>query len=212
MEGFRLNKYVAHSGVCSRRKAADLVKSGKIKVNGEVHDNPAYIVKDSDIVEYNGKELQPVEDYVYFLLNKPENVISTVSDERGRKTVLDIIAKEKVKRIYPVGRLDRNTTGLLLLTNDGDLAKKLTHPSHEVTKVYEVLLERPIEPQDLQRLRNGLDLEDGHIKPDAAHIADYRGENWIQIKLHSGRNRIVRRMVAHLGYEVIKLDLSLIHI
>jgi len=205
-EGMRLNKYVAHCGLCSRRKAAEWVKAGKIKVNGEVQDNPAVLIGDDDIVEYNGKRIELEEERVYLLMNKPKNVITTKDDPQGRKTVMDLVQGWTDARIFPVGRLDRNTTGLLLLTNDGDLAKKLTHPSHEIQKVYEVELHTEVELEDLKRLREGLTLDDGPAEVDAANYIERKPKTWVSVQLHIGRNRIVRRMFEHLGYRVIKLD------
>jgi len=205
-EGMRLNKYVAHCGLCSRRKAAERVKSGKIRVNGEVEKNPAVLIQPSDVVEYNGKRIELEEEKVYFLMNKPKNVITTKDDPQGRKTVMDLIGDMTEARIFPVGRLDRNTTGLLLLTNDGDLAKKLTHPSHEIQKVYEVELHTEVTPQDLDRLRAGLTLDDGFAQVDAANYIARKPKTWVSVQLHIGRNRIVRRLFDHLGYRVIKLD------
>ena len=157
-EGVRLNKFVASSGVCSRRKAAELVKAGKIKVNGEVKLEPFYLVQDFDKVEYNGRILQQETKKVYLLMNKPKNTITSLSDEKGRKTVMELIKQDIPERIFPVGRLDFPTTGLLLITNDGDLAKKLAHPSHKVKKFYEVQLDQDIKPQDLKKIRAGLEL------------------------------------------------------
>ncbi|NBB88620.1 MAG: pseudouridine synthase [Bacteroidetes bacterium] len=205
-EGMRLNKFVAHCGLCSRRKAADWVKGGKIRVNGVVEKNPAVLIQDSDVVEYNGKQIELEEELVYFLMNKPKNVITTKSDPQGRKTVMDLVRGKTDARIFPVGRLDRNTTGLLLLTNDGDLAKKLTHPSHEIQKVYEVELHSEVDPGDLGRLRQGLELEDGIAQVDAANYIKRKPRTWVSVQLHIGRNRIVRRLFDHLGYRVIKLD------
>lgn len=205
-DGMRLNKYIAHCGICSRRKAASLVKSGKVKVNGEKETAPGRKVHEEDIVEVKGKKIQLEKKYIYLLMNKPKNTITTVDDPHGRKTVMEIIDEDVDQRIFPVGRLDRDTTGILLLTNDGDLANKLTHPSHEISKVYEVTLNRDLSEKDLQRIRSGLELEDGFIKVDSAHILKEKGKNVLQLKLHSGRNRIVRRICEHLGYKVEKLD------
>lgn len=204
--GMRLNKYIAHCGVCSRRDAAQLVKSGKVKVNGKQEIAPGRLVLEEDIVSVNGKAIELERDYVYFLMNKPKNTITTVDDPQGRKTVMEIIEKDIKERIFPVGRLDRNTTGLLLLTNDGALTNKLTHPSHEISKVYEITLDRPFQEKDLEKVRNGVTLNDGVIKVDIAHILRDKGENVVQFSLHSGRNRIVRRICEQLGYQVRKLD------
>jgi 23S rRNA pseudouridine2605 synthase len=202
----RLNKYIAHAGVCSRRKAADLVKAGEIQVNGSVEINPAVVVQENDVVLYQGKPLQPETKKIYLLLNKPKNTVTTLDDEKGRKTVMDLVKKKASERIYPVGRLDRMTTGLLLLTNDGDLAKKLSHPSHEVKKAYHVVLDRPVSAEDLSAIRSGLILEDGPTPIDGVDYIKGGGKNEIGIQIHIGRNRIVRRIFEHLGYKVEHLD------
>jgi 23S rRNA pseudouridine2605 synthase len=202
----RLNKYIAHAGVCSRRKAADLVKSGLIKVNGAVETNPAIEVKEGDVVQYNDKTLKLEIKKVYLLLNKPKNVVTTLSDEKGRKTVMDVVKKKVKERIYPVGRLDRATTGLLLLTNDGDLAKKLSHPSHNIKKFYHVVLDREVREAHMDAIRKGLTLEDGYAPVDAADYIKGKEKNEVGIEIHIGKNRIVRRIFEHLGYRVIKLD------
>ena len=202
----RLNKYIAHAGVCSRRKAAELVKTGKIQVNGSVEMNPSYMVSEKDEVSYNGKKLKPETTKVYILLNKPKNVVTTLSDEKGRRTVIDILKNKVEERIYPVGRLDKATTGLLLLTNDGDLAKKLSHPSHKVQKFYQVTLDKDLSLEDLEKIRMGLILDDGLAEVDGVdHIADNR-RNEVGIEIHIGKNRIVRRIFESLGYKVEKLD------
>jgi 23S rRNA pseudouridine2605 synthase len=201
----RLNKYIAHCGVCSRRKAVDLIKGGEIKVNGEVEKLPYVLIGDNDVVEYKGEKILPPVEQVYWLMNKPKNVITTASDEHGRKTVMDLLPYIP-KGLHYVGRLDRMTTGLLLLTNDGDLTRKLSHPSSEVKKIYSVTLERPMEKEDLTRLRMGLELEDGFVKPDKVDYDKTKGEETIGITLHSGKNRVIRRMILHLGYNVITLD------
>ena len=204
----RLNKYIAHCGICSRREAAELVKQGKVRVNDQTVVEPGVEVVESDKVYYEGKLLKLEQKLVYFLLNKPKDYITTMSDEKGRKTVMDFF-KDKVKeRIYPVGRLDRNTTGLLLLTNDGDLAKKLSHPSSKVAKVYHVVTDNPIPEEDMDKIRAGLNLEDGLAEVDAlAYIygVDVAPKE-VAIEIHSGKNRIVRRIFEHLGYQVVKLD------
>lgn len=205
-EGVRLNKFVASSGVCSRRKAADLVKAGKIKVNGEIKLEPFYLVQDFDKVEYNGRILQQETNKVYLLMNKPKNTITSLSDEKGRKTVMDLIKQDIPERIFPVGRLDFPTTGLLLITNDGDLAKKLAHPSHKVKKFYEVHLDKEINPQDLNKIRAGLELEDGLAPVLGVDYVRGKTKREVGIEIHIGRNRIVRRIFAHLGYTVEKLD------
>lgn len=207
VEGMRLNKYVAHCGICSRRKAADLVKAGEIKVNGKVEDNPAYQIQKGDVVLYQDKKITPVAKPVYLLMNKPKGVITTVKDERGRKTVIDVLKGKVKERVFPVGRLDGATTGLLILTNDGELANKLMHPSNEVTKFYQATLDRPLTKQDLEAIRKGLTLEDGPIEVDGVdYVRTVKKKNVIGIELHSGRNRIIRRIFEHLNYRVTALD------
>lgn len=205
--GMRLNKYVAHCGVCSRRKAAELVKNGEILVNGSVLDNPAYQIQEGDIVTYDGKTITPVAKLVYLLMNKPKGVITTVNDEKGRKTVIDVLKGKVKERVFPVGRLDGATTGLLLLTNDGDLSNKLMHPSNEVTKFYQATLDKPLTANDLEAIRKGLVLEDGPIEVDGVdYVKSVTAKNVVGIELHSGRNRIIRRIFEHLGYTVTALD------
>lgn len=204
--GMRLNKFVAQCGVCSRRKAAELVKNGEIKVNGKVELNPGYVTVPKDKVYYQGKRLKLELKKIYILMNKPKNVVTTVSDEKGRKTVMDIVEKKVKQRVYPVGRLDRNTTGLLLITNDGDLTKKLSHPSYNVKKKYIVELERRVNEKDLYKIRKGLDLEDGKAIVDKVDYIPEQAKNKISIELHSGRNRIIRRIFEALKYEVVRLD------
>ena len=206
VEGMRLNKYVAHCGVCSRRQAADLVKNGQVSVNGAVIVEPFYQMKEGDVVRYKGKVIRPEENMVYLLLNKPKGVISTSQDERGRTTVLDLIKDKVSERVFPVGRLDRDTTGLLLLTNDGELALKMTHPSFKMEKQYEVVLDKDLKPEDLHKIRDGVVLDDGPAIVDAAHYTPGKNKDSVTLLLHLGRNRIVRRIFEHLGYEVIKLD------
>lgn len=202
----RLNKYIAHSGICSRRKAAELVKDGYVKLNGKVEKNPAVEIQDGDVVEYMGKIVKPVEDKYYLLLNKPKNVITTMEDERGRKTVWDIVQSKVNTKIFPVGRLDRNTTGLLLMTNDGDLIQKLSHPSSKVKKIYEVVLDKPLEQEHIEAIAKGVMLEDGKAEVDTISYIQELTPNHIGVELHSGKNRIIRRIFESLGYEVIKLD------
>ncbi len=201
-----LNKYVAHGGLCSRRDAAIMVKEGKIKVNGKVVLEPSYKVQPHDKVTSNGKPIVPKQHLVYILLNKPKDFLTTASDDQGRKTVMDIVKNATTERVYPVGRLDRNTTGVLLLTNDGDLAQQLTHPKFEIKKIYEVRLDKPVTKADLDQLVQGITLEDGPIAADAAAFADSKDRSIVGVEIHSGRNRIVRRMFEHLGYDVKNLD------
>jgi len=201
----RLNRYIANSGVCSRRDADSLISKGLITVNGKVVKEMGTKIKRSDDVRYEGKKLNP-EAKVYILINKPKDMVTTTSDPEGRRTVIDLVKDACDERIYPVGRLDRNTTGVLLITNDGDLSKKLTHPSSEVKKIYHVFLDRPISRQHMDDIRQGIELEDGSIKPDVVSYADTKDHSQIGIEIHSGRNRIVRRIFEHLGYKVEKLD------
>ena len=201
-----LNKYIAHSGVCSRRDAVDLIKNEKVKVNGVLVTEPGHKVNPEDAVTVAGKKIHPVEDLVYILINKPKDYITTTEDERGRKTVMDLIKKASPVKVYPVGRLDRNTTGVLLLTNDGELAQKLTHPSNEIKKVYAVTLDKPLTRVHFDEILTGVPLEDGVAKVDSLAYTDTRDATQIGIEIHSGRNRIVRRIFEHYGYDVKNLD------
>ena len=200
----RLNRYIANSGVCSRREADELIARGDISVNGKVVTEMGFRVKEGDMVKYGTKALTP-ERFVYVLLNKPKDYITTTEDPEERKTVMELVADAGNFRMYPVGRLDRKTTGLLLLTNDGELADKLTHPSNEARKIYQVELDKPITEEHFDALKKGIELEDGPIKPDALSIVT-PDAYVVGIEIHSGRNRIVRRMFESLGYEVTKLD------
>lgn len=201
-----LNKFIAHAGVCSRRDAADVVKSGKVVVNGTVITEPGHKVSGKDEIKVNGKKIAVRRNLVYILLNKPKDYITTTEDPQGRKTVLDIIRNATTERVYPIGRLDRNTTGVLLLTNDGELAQKLSHPSYEIKKIYEVTLDKPLTKKDFDAVMAGLNLEDGFVQPDALAYADSKDKSIVGIEIHSGRNRIVRRIFEHLGYDVRNLD------
>ena len=202
----RLNKYLADCGVCSRREADDLIKAGCVTVNGELVTTMGYKVKTGDKVVYGGQTLNR-EKLRYILLNKPKGYITTADDPEGRETVMELVRDACPERIFPVGRLDKATTGLLLLTNDGDLAKKLTHPSSEVTKLYHVVLNKPLTRNDMLRISEGIELDDGMISADEiAYDADDETKKSIGIQLHSGRNRIVRRIFEHLGYDIVKLD------
>ena len=200
----RLNKYISNSGICSRREADDLIVAGAIKVNGVVVTELGTKVMPTDEVRYEDKILQR-EKPVYLLLNKPKDFITTTEDERDRNSVMSLIEGACEERIYPVGRLDRNTTGLLLFTNDGEMTKKLTHPKFEIKKIYQVDLDKDMSLADFETLRNGIELYDGFIQPDELEFVDNQ-HNVLGITLHSGKNRIVRRMFGHLGYEVVKLD------
>ncbi len=202
----RLNKYVALSGICSRRKAAELVKDGQIKVNGKVNLNPGFEVTKKDVVSYQGKKLFPQLDKVYILMNKPKGTITTVKDERGRRTVLDLIGDKVPQRIFPVGRLDRATTGLLLLTNDGDLANKLSHPSGEVKKLYHATLDKPLTEKDLAKIKKGIKLEEGVAIVDGIGYISKKPKNNVGIEIHIGWNRVIRRIFEQLDYKVEKLD------
>jgi len=202
----RLNKYIADAGICSRREADKLIESGAVSVNGKVVVEMGTKVKRTDKVMYGDQTLR-AEKLQYIMLNKPKGYISTSSDPHDRKTVMMLVQNACKERIYPVGRLDRNTTGLLLFTNDGDLAKKLTHPKHGVKKLYHVVLDKPLTKNHLLEIAAGIELEDGKIKPDKiAYDKTTNDKREIGIELHSGRNRIVRRVFEHLGYNVDKLD------
>ena len=201
-----LNKFIAHCGVCSRRDAVTIIKEGKVKVNDAVIIEPAFKVSEKDEVRFNGKKLFVSKNLVYILLNKPKDYITTTDDPQGRRTVLQLTKMATTERIYPVGRLDRNTSGVLLLTNDGELTQKLSHPSYNITKVYEVKLDKNLTKADFDKILNGLKLEDGEIKADSLAYADAKDKSVIGIEIHSGRNRIVRRIFEHLGYDVKGLD------
>lgn len=200
----RLNKYLSNAGVASRREADNLIVSGAVKVNGVVVDQLGYKINPTDKVTYGGESVRG-ERKVYLLLNKPKDYITTLDDPQERKTVMLLIAGACRERVYPVGRLDRNTTGLLLFTNDGELTTKLTHPKYGVKKIYHVSLNKGLKPEDFKSIIDGVELEDGFIKADdLAFVGE--GKKEIGIEIHSGRNRIVRRLFEHLGYDVIKLD------
>lgn len=201
-----LNKFVAHAGICGRREAAELVKEGRVQVNGSTVHEPGFKVTPKDKVQVNGKQVFLQKNLVYILLNKPKDYLTTTKDPEGRKTVFDLIKSATKERVYSVGRLDRNTTGVLLLTNDGELAQRLTHPSFEIKKIYEVKLDKPLVKKDFDLILKGITLEDGVIKADALAYSDPKDKGVIGIEIHSGRNRIVRRMFEHLGYDVKNLD------
>jgi 23S rRNA pseudouridine2605 synthase len=201
-----LNKYLAHCGVCSRRDAVALITTGKVKVNDNPCIEPGYKVKPADEVIFNGKKLFVTKDLVYILLNKPKDYITTTDDPQGRKTVLQLIKNATTERVYPIGRLDRNTSGVLLLTNDGDLTQKLSHPSYEIKKIYEVKLDKPLTKADFDKILKGLKLEDGEIHVDSLAYADSKDKSIVGIEIHSGRNRIVRRIFESMGYDVKGLD------
>jgi len=203
-EEVRLNRYIANAGICSRREADKLIEAGEIKINNEVVTALGTKVKPDDKVKYKGKVISP-EKPVYVLLNKPKDFITTTSDPDERKTVMQLVSNACDERIYPVGRLDRNTTGLLLFTNDGDLAKKLSHPSGNVKKIYQVDLNKPITEEDFLKIKEGVVLEDGLAQVDDIEIIS-PDSSILGVEIHIGRNRIVRRIFEHLGYEVIRLD------
>ncbi len=206
-EPIRLNKYLANAGVCSRREADEFIQAGQVTVNGQVVTELGMKVKRSDEVKYQDQVVS-LEKKVYVLLNKPKDYVTTSDDPQQRKTVMDLVKDACPERIYPVGRLDRNTTGVLLLTNDGDLASKLTHPKFLKKKVYHVYLDKNVSEEDLQKIAEGIELEDGEVHADAIEYADDRDKSQVGIEIHSGRNRIVRRIFEKLGYRVVKLDRS----
>lgn len=207
LEGpIRLNRFIALAGVCSRREADELIAKGSIRVNGEVvKELGIKVVPGKDKVVFNRQELK-VKRFVYLLMNKPKDHITTVKDDQGRRTVMELVKKYTPVRLVPVGRLDRNTTGLLLFTNDGEMTARLTHPSFEVSKVYQVRLDREVDPAHLEALASGIELEDGPIKADKVGLLENGEPNEVGVSLHSGRNRIVRRMFEHFGYKVVALD------
>jgi len=202
----KLNHFIAQAGLTSRRKAVELIKNGNVTVNGAIAREPGYDVKGKDSVKVNGKLIKKEAKTVYILLNKPAGYVSTVKDERGRNTVLDLVPKKIKERIYPVGRLDYNTTGLLLLTNDGDLANKLAHPRFAIKKQYHVVLDREVPESVIMRIKKGIKLSDGLIKVDYIRYWSENKKNHIKLILHSGKHRIVRRLFAYLGYTVKSLD------
>ena len=204
-ESIRLNKYLANAGVCSRREADEYIQKGEVTVNGQVVTELGTKVKRSDEVKFHDQPVT-IEKKVYILLNKPKDCVTTSDDPQQRKTVMDIVKDACPERIYPVGRLDRNTTGVLLLTNDGELASKLTHPKFLKKKVYHVFLDKNVAVEDLQKIADGIELEDGEVHADAIEYADESDHSQVGIEIHSGKNRIVRRIFEHLGYHVVKLD------
>jgi 23S rRNA pseudouridine2605 synthase len=205
-EQMPLNKYLAHCGVCSRRDAAALIRLGKVKVNNKVITEPGYKMLTGDQVTANGKKVHIVKNLIYILLNKPKDYITTTDDPQKRKTVLDLVKRATAERIFPVGRLDRNTSGVLLITNDGELAQKLTHPGNEVKKIYAATLNKPLEKNDFDTILKGVLLEDGPAFVDALAYSDLKDKTQIGIEIHSGRNRIVRRIFERLEYQVKNLD------
>jgi 23S rRNA pseudouridine2605 synthase len=201
----RLNRFIANSGVCSRRDADEFIRNGLVKVNGEVITDMGIKVSYTDDVRFKNRKLS-AEKKVYILLNKPKDYVTTVEDPHAEHTVLELLGDEVGERVYPVGRLDKATTGVLLLTNDGDLAGKLTHPKYKRKKVYHVFLDKPVNKNDLFKLTEGIELDDIKVSADAVSYADEDDKSQIGIELHSGQNRVVRRMFESLGYNVKKLD------
>lgn len=206
VEKMPLNKYLAHAGVAARRESAELVKTGMVTVNGKVITEPGHKVNPGDQVRFKGKVIEPTQGLVYILMNKPKDYITTLRDPQKRKTVMDLVRGATPERIFPVGRLDRNTTGVLILTNDGELAQKLTHPSNEIKKVYHAQLDRPLERAHFDALLKGVELEDGLATVDVLAYADLKDKTQIGVEIHSGKNRIVRRLFEHFGYDVKGLD------
>ena len=206
-DGMTLNKYLAHCGLASRRKAVDFIREGEVTVNGEKVLEPYYRIQPGDVIAYKGETVAIQERLVYLLLNKPKNIITTTSDEFDRPTIMDIVDPHYPERLYPVGRLDRETTGLILITNDGDLAQRMTHPSYRIVKQYRVGLDRGLQNEDLKKLEEGIQLDDGLAKVNWIRFAeDHPDRNVAELEIVMGRNRVVRRMFEHLGYEVRKLD------
>lgn len=201
----RLNRFLANAGLCSRREADTLIQAGVVRINGKVVTELGTKVMPDDTVYFHDQLIKS-QKKIYILLNKPKNCVTTVVDPHGRTTVLDIIAGACKERVYPVGRLDRNTLGVLLLTNDGELTTKLTHPKYEKKKIYEATLDKPLAPEDYDKILSGIVLEDGPIKADALEYVEDTKRMTVGIEIHSGRNRIVRRIFEHLGYKVEKLD------
>jgi 23S rRNA pseudouridine2605 synthase len=201
-----LNKFISHAGVSGRREAAEIVKKGIVKVNGKIITEPGHKISPNDEVVVNGKKIFLSKNLVYILLNKPKDFITTTEDPQGRKTVLDLIRRATTERVYPVGRLDRNTSGVLLFTNDGELSQKLTHPSNEIKKIYAVTLDRPLDKKDFDKILSGVVLEDGPASVDKLAYSDVQDKKQLGVEIHSGRNRIVRRIFEHLGYDVKGLD------
>jgi len=201
----RLNRFIANSGMCSRREADTYIATGCVTVNGEIISEMGYKVKMGDSVSFNGKLLS-IEKKVYVLLNKPKGFVTTVEDPHADKTVMDLVQHACYERIYPVGRLDKSTTGLLLFTNDGDLTKRLTHPKYNRKKIYHVHLDQKVTKAHLDEIVNGVTLEDGFVAADSVSYADEEDKKQVGIEIHSGKNKIVRRIFEHLGYKVVRLD------
>ncbi len=205
VDGIRLNRYISNSGICSRREADVYIGAGNVKINDKIVTEMGYKVQVTDVVKFDDAVINP-EAKRYLLLNKPKNYITTMDDERNRKTVMDLIANATKERLYPVGRLDRNTTGLLLFTNDGDMAKKLTHPKNNIKKLYHASLDKKLTLAHLQQIANDFVLDDKTVHVDDISYVTNESKSEIGIEIHSGRNRIVRRIFEHFGYAVVKLD------
>jgi 23S rRNA pseudouridine2605 synthase len=203
-QSIRLNKFISHAGVCARRAADALIQAGHITVNGKKVNTLGYKVTPQDVVKYRDHVLKE-DKHIYILLNKPKDYITTTQDPKARKTVLQLVKNACHERVYPVGRLDRNTTGLLLLTNDGALAKKLAHPSSNLAKLYHVMLNKPLSQEDYEKIKVGVLLEDGIAHVDQLEIVEQDRQS-IGLEIHMGRNRVVRRIFEHLHYDVVKLD------
>lgn len=201
----RLNKFISNAGVCSRREADELITKGVIMVNGKSINELGYKIQPNDVVEYKGKRITEA-NHVYILLNKPKDTITTTSDPSNRPTVMDLVQRATEQRVFPIGRLDRNTTGVILLTNDGDFAQKLSHPSSEVKKVYLAVLDKPLEREHFEQLVSGVVLDDGPMNVDEIAYVDDENKAMIGVEIHSGKNRIIHRLFEHLGYHVRKLD------
>ncbi len=204
-DGIRLNKYISNSGICSRREADVYIASGSASVNGKTITEMGYKVKLTDEVRFDGSLISP-EKKRYVLLNKPKNFITTMDDDRGRKTVMELVGNASKERIYPVGRLDRNTTGLLLFTNDGEIAKKLTHPKYNIEKIYHASLDKKLSNSDLNKIAEGFILDERRVLVDEISYIINQPKSEVGVKIHSGRNRIVRRIFEHFNYSVAKLD------
>tara|TARA_Y100000996_G_scaffold397549_1_gene364688 strand:+ start:51 stop:776 length:726 start_codon:yes stop_codon:yes gene_type:complete len=200
----RINKYISNSGICSRREADKLILKGKVYINNKKIKTLGIKISNQDVVKIDGRVIS-IEKKEYLLLNKPKNFITTLDDPENRKTVKDLIKGATKKRLFPVGRLDKNTTGLLIFTNDGDLSKKLTHPSYKIKKIYHITIDKPIELNDYKTIQNGFQLDGDEIKVDRIAIIDENKKN-IGLEIHIGKNRIVRRIFEHFNYDVKKLD------
>lgn len=204
-QAIRLNRYISNSGICSRREADKYIEAGVVEINGKIITELGTKVMPNDIVKFNGKVIK-AEPKTYILLNKPKGFVTTVDDPHADKTVMDLVRNACKERIYPIGRLDKNTTGVLLFTNDGEMASKLTHPKFNKKKIYHVFLNKPLTKKDLEQLTEGVELEDGKSWADTASYVDMEDKTQIGIEIHSGKNRVIRRMFGALGYKVVKLD------